>query len=134
MPKCFFLTKKRSIQVCLIAVCDLFIHPFCSALLMFRLEYSAEQEKPPVTESASEGDVQNVWHLCLRYAQHPQCVLGCHGAPGILYHHARYSMCTGQRLSIRLLSVLTHTSYLSRAEKGSAEVCVCLNVCVCVSV
>ncbi len=59
-----------------------------------RLEYTAEQEKPPVTESPSEGNVSNVWHLCLRYSQHPQRVLGCHGAPGILYHHARCSVCT----------------------------------------
>lgn len=54
-----------------------------------RLEHSAEQEKPPVPESPAEGNVPDVRHLGLRYSQHPQRVLGCHGAPGVLFHHAR---------------------------------------------
>lgn len=64
----------------------------------FRLEYSAEQEKSPVSESPSEGNVSNVRHLCLRYSQHPQRVLSCHGTPGILHHHARYNVHTRGRL------------------------------------
>lgn len=63
-----------------------------------RLEHSVEQEKPAVAESTSEGHVPNVRHLRLRHPQHPQRVLGCHGATGILYHHARYNVCARQRL------------------------------------
>lgn len=54
-----------------------------------RLEYSAEQEKPPITESPAKGNVPDVRHLSFRYSQHSQRVPGCHGAPGIIFHHAR---------------------------------------------
>lgn len=60
------------------------------SLSFSRLEYSVEQEKPPVTQPAAEGNVSNVCNLCLRHPQHPQRVLGRHGATGILHHHARY--------------------------------------------
>lgn len=68
-----------------------FLH-FFLLFWCFRLEYSAKQEEPPVPESSSERNVSNVWHLSLRYSQHPQCVFGCHGTPGIFYHHARYKL------------------------------------------
>lgn len=59
------------------------------AAVLLRLEHSAEQEEPPVAQQASEGDLQDVRHLGRRHPQHPQCLSGCYGAPGILCHHAR---------------------------------------------
>lgn len=76
----------------------LFFFPVTPPLRCTRLEYSAEQDKPPVAESPAEGNVSNVWHLRLRYSQHPQRVLGCHGTTGIVYHHARYALCTAGKL------------------------------------
>lgn len=89
---------------------------FSPAVLLSRLEYFAEQEKPPVTESAAEGNVSNVWHLSLGYSQHPQRLLGRHGAPGIIFHHARYRVRTWQRS--------VYVSCLMSMKQGIAEVCV----------
>lgn len=77
-----------------IHVNHIFLLYFFSPYVSFsRLEYSAEQKKSAVAQSTPEGNVSHVWNLCLRHSQHPQCVLGCHGAAGIVCHHARYGAC-----------------------------------------
>lgn len=74
------LRAPQSANICCIEFVSLFIP---------RLEYFTQPAQSSVTQQEAEGDVQDVWDLCCRFSQHPQCLSGCHGAAGVLRDHAR---------------------------------------------
>lgn len=59
-------------------------------LCCFRLEHPPRGVLPADNQQTAEGGVPHVRHLGGRLAFHPQCLLSCHGAPGVIRCHARY--------------------------------------------